>query len=106
MAAKAVLCLAWSETPEDTFCRVLAQIYYQIKSENIKGADVYLACYEQIFSSNRALYNQLFDSTADRPLVPVDGSTIQVAVTILHSSVDGINNIIIRLKNSYFTVQI
>ena len=24
MAAKAGLCLAWSETPEDTFCRVVA----------------------------------------------------------------------------------
>ena len=27
MAAHAGLCLAWSETPEDTFCRVVAQIY-------------------------------------------------------------------------------
>ena len=26
MAAQAGLCLAWSETPEDTFCRVVAQI--------------------------------------------------------------------------------
>ena len=25
MAAQAGLCLAWSETPEDTFCRVVAQ---------------------------------------------------------------------------------
>ena len=26
MAAQAGLCLAWSETPEDTFCRVVAHI--------------------------------------------------------------------------------
>ena len=26
MAAQAGLCLAWSETPEDTFCHVVAQI--------------------------------------------------------------------------------
>ena len=28
VAAQASLCLVWSETPEDTFCRVVAQIYY------------------------------------------------------------------------------
>ena len=27
MAAQAGLCLAWSETPEDTFCRVAVHIY-------------------------------------------------------------------------------
>ena len=27
MAAQAGLCLAWSETPEDTFCRVVAQLF-------------------------------------------------------------------------------
>ena len=27
VAAQAGLCLTWSETPKDTFCRVLAQIY-------------------------------------------------------------------------------
>ena len=27
MAAQAGLCLAWLETPEDTFCRVVAQMY-------------------------------------------------------------------------------
>ena len=26
VAAQAGLCLAWSETPEDTFCRVVAQL--------------------------------------------------------------------------------
>ena len=26
MAAQAGLCLTWSETPEDTFCRVVAQM--------------------------------------------------------------------------------
>ena len=26
VAAQAGLCLAWSETPEDTFCRVVAQV--------------------------------------------------------------------------------
>ena len=30
MAAQAGLCLAWSKTPEDTFCRVVAQIKWQI----------------------------------------------------------------------------
>ena len=29
MAAQAGLCLAWSETPEDTFCHVVAQIYME-----------------------------------------------------------------------------
>ena len=28
MAAQAGLCMAWSETPEDMFCRVVAQIEY------------------------------------------------------------------------------
>ena len=32
MAAEAGLCLAWSETPEDTFCRVVAHIYLKIKT--------------------------------------------------------------------------
>ena len=27
VAAQAGSCLAWSETPEDTFCRVVAQIF-------------------------------------------------------------------------------
>ena len=27
MAAQAGLCLAWSETPEDMFCRVVAQVF-------------------------------------------------------------------------------
>ena len=27
MPAQASLCLAWSETPEDTFCRVVAQLF-------------------------------------------------------------------------------
>ena len=30
MAAQAGLCLAWSEAPEDMFCRVLAHIYVDI----------------------------------------------------------------------------
>ena len=29
VAAQAGLCLAWSETPEDTFCRVVAQLHFQ-----------------------------------------------------------------------------
>ena len=28
VAAQAGLCLAWSETPEDMFCRVVAQLLY------------------------------------------------------------------------------
>ena len=28
VAAQAGLCLAWSETPEDTFCRVVAQLLF------------------------------------------------------------------------------
>ena len=28
MAAQSGLCLAWSETPENTFCRVVAQLYF------------------------------------------------------------------------------
>ena len=29
VAVRAGLCLAWSETPEDTFCRVVAHIYLE-----------------------------------------------------------------------------
>ena len=32
VAAQAGLCLAWSETPEDTFCRVVAQIVWNFVS--------------------------------------------------------------------------
>ena len=30
MAAQAGLCLAWSETPEDTFCRGVAQLIFSV----------------------------------------------------------------------------
>ena len=30
MAAQAGLCLAWSETPEDMFCRVVAQLHFTL----------------------------------------------------------------------------
>ena len=32
VAAQASLCLAWSETPKDTFCRVVAHIHVQLFS--------------------------------------------------------------------------
>ena len=35
MAAQAGLSLAWSETPEDTFCRVVAQKYPLMITKNI-----------------------------------------------------------------------
>ena len=31
MAAQASLCLAWLETPEDTFCRVVAHIVFSLE---------------------------------------------------------------------------
>ena len=34
VAAQAGLCLAWSETPEDTFCRVVAQMFIVHKEHN------------------------------------------------------------------------
>ena len=34
MAAQAGLCLAWSETPEDTFCRVVAQMMPKKRAKN------------------------------------------------------------------------
>ena len=37
MAAQASLCLAWSETPEDTFCRVVAHMYIQPPRERVKA---------------------------------------------------------------------
>ena len=37
MAAQAGLCLAWSETSEDTFCRVVTHIYYAEK----KGSEMF-----------------------------------------------------------------
>ena len=33
MAAQAGLCLAWSKTPEDSFCRVVAQLHLTIKEQ-------------------------------------------------------------------------
>ena len=33
VAAQVGLCLAWSETPEDTFCRVVVQIYLNVQFE-------------------------------------------------------------------------
>ena len=35
MAAQAGLCLAWSETAEDTFCLVVAHLYYCISIKSI-----------------------------------------------------------------------
>ena len=35
MAAQAGLCLAWSETPEDTFCRVVAQTERELQDLSI-----------------------------------------------------------------------
>ena len=32
VAAQTGLCLAWSETPEDTFCHAVAHFLYKIKS--------------------------------------------------------------------------
>ena len=32
MAAQAGLCLAWSETPEDTFSRGAAKIYFELRT--------------------------------------------------------------------------
>ena len=34
VAAQAGLCLAWLETPEDTFCRVVAQMFIVHKEHN------------------------------------------------------------------------
>ena len=34
VAAQAGLCLAWSETPEDTFCRVVAHVYSCMESHS------------------------------------------------------------------------
>ena len=36
VAAQASLCLAWSETPEDTFCRVVAQLCFFSFTSNMK----------------------------------------------------------------------
>ena len=36
MAAQAGLCLAWSETAEETFCRVIAQLYHRKLTKAIK----------------------------------------------------------------------
>ena len=36
MAAQAGLCLAWLETPEDMFCRVVAHLHLMIKLELVK----------------------------------------------------------------------
>ena len=33
VAVQAGLCLAWSETPEDTFCRVVAHVYSYVDSD-------------------------------------------------------------------------
>ena len=55
MAAQTGLCLAWSETPEDTFCRFVGQVksavsFYTQKSVIIR----FLSCY-LTFSNTFAL---------------------------------------------------
>ena len=45
VAGQAGLCLAWSETPEDMFCRVVAHIYLKLKLVTeclcqFKGTDI------------------------------------------------------------------
>ena len=35
MAAQAVLCMAWSETPDDMFCRVEAQLDWKDAQVNL-----------------------------------------------------------------------
>ena len=42
MAAQAGLCLAWSESPEDTFCRVVAHMYYAAQARKAKFPTVLL----------------------------------------------------------------
>ena len=38
MAAQAGLCLAWLETPEDTFCRVVAHVHANSQYQQGKGS--------------------------------------------------------------------
>ena len=38
MAVQAGLCLAWSETPEDAFCRVVAQIKTSQEESQVDGS--------------------------------------------------------------------
>ena len=63
MAAQAGLCLAWFETPEDTFCRVVAQIYIyalMISTERIiySSTSNYLCYWHILFLS--ILLNEAF----------------------------------------------
>ena len=56
MAAQAGLCLAWSETPEDTFCRVVAHVvlvllYFDYFSHFVCFVNLvsfYTKCYQSV----------------------------------------------------------
>ena len=49
MAAEAGLCLAWSETPEDKFCRVMAHMYFFAKHyQNFRTLKMIVPALQQI----------------------------------------------------------
>ena len=47
MAAQAGLCLAWSETPEDTFCRGVAHFYLCLRFVVVGGSVCWRSALEQ-----------------------------------------------------------
>ena len=42
VAAQSGLCLAWSESPEDTFCHVVAHLMYRSDHSEIKSRELQL----------------------------------------------------------------
>ena len=80
MAAQAGLCLAWSETPEDTFCHVLAQLCFCREIQKISNGS--LECHRELIST--AL---LPPKGADRMRNSIDPE--QTALSVLSGSWPG-----------------
>ena len=63
VAAQAGLCLAWSKTPEDTFCRVVAHLQVQLfglySMPKLKCLWLTVTVMSNRFRSNRKLKSQI-----------------------------------------------
>ena len=55
MAAQAGLCLAWSETPEDTFCHVASPIYMVKRDDGQNISEHTLHRYHLLHLDNKLL---------------------------------------------------
>ena len=80
MAAQAGLCLAWLETPEDTFCHVVAQLRFCREIRKISNGS--LECHRELISTTL-----LPQKTTDRMRNSADPE--QTALSVLSGSWTG-----------------